>query len=86
MPILIPKFSGLFHKAIIQSGCALNGWARGKKHSAYLLAEILGIESNNDRIILEHLQKISIEELYGAANKLVDVSTVAKGCTTDSIP
>lgn len=76
--MLSPMAKGLFHKAIIQSGCALNSWARGKKHSAYLLAEILGIESNDDRIILEQLQKMSMEELYGAANKLVDTFYVGK--------
>uniref|UniRef100_V5GUX3 Esterase n=1 Tax=Anoplophora glabripennis TaxID=217634 RepID=V5GUX3_ANOGL len=76
--MLSPMAKGLFHKAIAQSGCALNGWARGKKHSIHLLAEKLGIESTNDRVILEQLQKVSIEDLSNAANKLVDPFYVGK--------
>nr|WCC58199.1 carboxylesterase [Pharsalia antennata] len=76
--MLSPMAKGLFHKAIAQSGSALNGWARGKKYSVHLLADILGIESNNDRVILEQLQKISVEELYKAASKLIDPFYIGK--------
>lgn len=70
----VTKFVGLFHKAIIQSGCALNAWARGRRDVAYALANILGVKSDSDNVILERLQELSMEELYNVANKLEDVS------------
>ncbi|KAJ8924064.1 hypothetical protein NQ315_006841 [Exocentrus adspersus] len=68
--MLSPMAKGLFHKAIIQSGSALNGWVRGKRSTVYSLARVVGIESNDDEVILEQLQELSIEDLYHGANKL----------------
>lgn len=68
------SFLGLFHKAIIQSGCALNAWARGRRDVAYSLANILGTKSDNDKVILDRLQELTMEELYSVTNKLEDVS------------
>ncbi|XP_018571949.2 esterase FE4-like [Anoplophora glabripennis] len=76
--MLSPMAKGLFHKAIAQSGCALNVWARGKKHTVHLLADILGIDSTSDKVILEQLQKISVKELYNSSNKLADPFYVGK--------
>lgn len=67
-------FSGLFHKAIAQSGCAGNPWVPSKKHGTYALAEALGIHSNDDEIILKHLQEMPVEELVKGLEIISDVS------------
>ncbi|VEN56371.1 unnamed protein product [Callosobruchus maculatus] len=70
--ILSPMAKGLFHKAIAQSGCATNGWAVSKRHGAHLLAEALGIHSTDEKVILEQLQQIPVEELYEGCDKVWD--------------
>jgi len=69
--ILSPLSKGLFHRAIIQSGSALNFWAEGQK-SAPLLAKVLGIDEKNEKQIVAALQKLSTEEVYGLMKKIGD--------------
>ncbi|RZC40939.1 esterase [Asbolus verrucosus] len=67
--MLSPLAKGLFHKAIAQSGCALNCWAVGYNCTAEL-AKHLGLEGTNEKKVLEKLQEIEIEELFKAQEKL----------------
>nr|XP_022906488.1 esterase B1-like [Onthophagus taurus] len=69
--ILSPMARGLFHKAIPQSGCALNPWAWGS-YSAKDLCNILKKETNNEEEILKVLQNVSVEHLFKAQFKLKD--------------
>lgn len=66
-------FLGLFHKAIPQSGCALNPWAQGSR-SAKLLAEKLNIKSDSEKEILAKLKTVSAKEIFDAQTELYDVS------------
>lgn len=68
-------FTGLFHKAIIQSGCALNSFTRSRCSYTYELALKLGIDNNDDRFILSELQKVPVQELVKASRQIWDVST-----------
>ncbi|KAL1502036.1 hypothetical protein ABEB36_007243 [Hypothenemus hampei] len=70
--ILSSKTKGLFHKAIMQSGCALNCFSRGRLASTYELAHKLGIQCNNDTVILSELQKVPVKELVKAGHKVWD--------------
>lgn len=70
--ILSPMAKGLFHKAIMQSGCALNVWAKGQR-SVTDLARNLNLETTDERKMLKVLQDLPIEELYKAVEKIPDV-------------
>ncbi|CAG9764475.1 unnamed protein product [Ceutorhynchus assimilis] len=70
--ILSPMAKGLFHKAINQSGSALNCFTRGKCSSVYDLAKKLGIENNDDTLILSELQKVPVEDLVRNSLKIPD--------------
>lgn len=63
----------MFHKAIMQSGSALNTFIRGKRTSTYELAQTLGIDTQNDKLILSELQKVPVEELFKASQTIWDV-------------
>ncbi|NP_001034534.1 putative esterase [Tribolium castaneum] len=69
--ILSPMARGLFHKAILQSGCALNLWARSRRYTTEL-GQVLGLQTTDERKVLEVLQKMSVEEMYLAAEKSHD--------------
>jgi len=71
--INVTYIEGLFHKAILQSGTALNNFSRSKFAYTYEVARNLGIESNSDKLILSELQKVSIDELSQACYKIRDV-------------
>ncbi|KAF2898715.1 hypothetical protein ILUMI_07460 [Ignelater luminosus] len=67
--MLSPMTKGLFHKAIMQSGTALDYWSRGQS-SATLIAEALELQTVNEREILKILQDLSVEELYKIQEKI----------------
>lgn len=69
----IAQFLGLFHRAIAQSGSALNFWARGNKNGKEL-ARNLGFASEHDEDILNFLEKVPVDKLYEAQEKLKEVS------------
>ncbi|XP_050307748.1 esterase B1-like isoform X2 [Anthonomus grandis grandis] len=75
--ILSPMAKGLFHKAIMQSGCALNTFTRGKSYFSHKLAHRLGIDSNNEKFILSELQKVPIKELFAVSQKIWDRATIS---------
>lgn len=71
--ILSPSAKGLFHKAIAQSGSALNPWAWGQQN-AEIVAENLGHVVDNEKDALDALQKADAMDLFRASVKIPDVS------------
>lgn len=71
--LLSPLSNGLFHKAILQSGSALNPWASGHQRND-LYSQALNIKTTNEKQILEILQKLSANEICDFQEKLQDVS------------
>ncbi|KOB75849.1 Odorant degrading enzyme CXE9 [Operophtera brumata] len=59
--MLSPMATGLFHKAIIQSACALNNWSLAKNPSQPVmeLAKLLGIKTTYKIEIVEELKSVS---------------------------
>jgi carboxylesterase type B len=70
--VLSPMAKGLFHRAIIQSGCALNVWAKGSRYVSKL-AQVLNIHTTDERNILKILQELPAQEVYLAAEKVPDL-------------
>ncbi|KAG5891756.1 hypothetical protein JTB14_012490 [Gonioctena quinquepunctata] len=70
--MLSPMAKGLFHKAIAQSGCATNQWARCSNYTLHRLAENLGIYTNDENLSLIYLQNMPVEDLYHGAEKIPD--------------
>ncbi|XP_022902606.2 esterase B1-like [Onthophagus taurus] len=68
--MLSPLAKGLFHKAIMQSACALQNWALGKREGAKELAERLGLKSESEKEILEFLRGVEVEKLLRASQKI----------------
>jgi len=60
-----PQTTGLFQKAIMQSGCAFNPWALNENHrvSAFKLANNLGCLSNDPNEIVKYLRNVSAIDL-----------------------
>lgn len=64
---------GLFHKAIAQSGVALNPWAftRKTKQYAYKVCEFLGNKTQDHKAIVDFLRSIDSHKLIEAQEKLL---------------
>ncbi|KAK9875476.1 hypothetical protein WA026_007868 [Henosepilachna vigintioctopunctata] len=69
--MLSPSAKGLFQRAIAQSGCAFNLWARSCKLEP-LLSEALGIDEHDGKKILHKLQSMTVEELHEFQDKFPD--------------
>lgn len=71
--MLSPMASGLFHRAISQSGSVLNPWAmmRQPRDRAFRLGEVLGFKTNNTDDLLAFLRKVSPRKLIDAAPKTI---------------
>ncbi|CAG9854604.1 unnamed protein product [Phyllotreta striolata] len=70
--VLSPLCKGLFHKAIMQSGCALNYWANGKRN-AKEIAKLMGYDENIDeKSLLEKLQQASVKSIIHAQTEMED--------------
>lgn len=70
---LVPSTRGLFHKAIIQSGTALNSWAWGTNNSLQI-AKAMGYKEDDEKKILEKLLKESPRSLVSGQRRLREVS------------
>lgn len=60
---LSPMSRGLFHRAIMQSGSALNVWNNGIRDTARIVGERLGINARTDKELLSILQQLPIEKI-----------------------
>ncbi|EFA06759.1 esterase B1 [Tribolium castaneum] len=74
---LSPKTKGLFHKAICQSGCALNTWGEGSTNGL-IIAKHLGYNETNERKILEYLKTLSPQKLIKAQHRFEDTFVASK--------
>lgn len=66
--------TGLFHKAILQSGVAINPWASIIKEPskyAFMLAAKLGESSADPETVVEFLRTIDMQKLVAAELKLI---------------
>lgn len=72
---LSPTTKGLFHKAIIQSGCSINAWAKGQKGVKEIARALKYRNEGNEKEILEKLQKENIKTLIHATYKVPDPFT-----------
>lgn len=70
--ILSPCSKGLFHRAILQSGCALNSWFWGSKNNAREIISQLGKTADCEEEALEILKKLPALEIFEAQEKLWD--------------
>lgn len=66
--ILSENSSGLFHKAILQSGCALSVLGLGKLN-LITIAETMGYKINSERQAYEILVKAPVEDIFQAQEK-----------------
>lgn len=64
---------GLFHRAIMQSGCTLNPWAIGDR-TAVKVAKALGYDSENERDVLNFLRSVPAEKFLDALDIVKDVN------------
>nr|XP_022909379.1 esterase B1-like [Onthophagus taurus] len=69
--LLSPKSEGLFHKAIIQSGSALDPWARGHENSQKLI-KALGINVKNNQEALKILKEVPVDDILMAQLSIKD--------------
>jgi carboxylesterase type B len=63
---------GLFQKGILQSGCALNSWLKGKRGVAHI-AHWLGLEGSSEEVVYKRLMQLSGEEVFALQDKIPDV-------------
>ncbi|KPJ19515.1 Venom carboxylesterase-6 [Papilio machaon] len=70
--MLSPMATGLFHKAIIQSACAMNNWALDKnpKQAVLRLAKQLNISSSDSSEVVSILKTLPHEEIMSACYEL----------------
>lgn len=66
-----PMAKGLFHRAIAQSGCAINNWIMRKGCSKELSKHF---SIDNEKELLHCLQNLSVQGIYRAQNALSHVS------------
>ncbi|XP_046601546.1 juvenile hormone esterase isoform X1 [Neodiprion lecontei] len=73
--LLSPFSKGLFHKAIVQSGVAINPWSctTSPVNLARRLVAHLGKETTDSKEIVKYLRTIAAHELAGALQKLASL-------------
>ncbi|XP_044745323.1 uncharacterized protein LOC123307171 [Coccinella septempunctata] len=69
--VLSPMAKGLFHKAIAQSGCALNLWAEGDNITP-IVAKSLNMEGADERTVLRKLRSMKVEDLFAIQESFPD--------------
>lgn len=71
--IFSPLSKGLFKKAILMSGVPFCDWATSFEPTkrAYVLGKQLGLDTNDPKALLEHLQKVSVEKLLNTSPTLM---------------
>lgn len=72
--ILSRASQGLFHKAIMQSGCALNPWVNGSMDNGMVLGQHFCRLNSNEAEILDYLQKEDVARIWLAQSEIMEVS------------
>lgn len=63
---------GLFHKAIMQSGSAINPWSIGQT-DVKTLSKLVGLSQPDERELLKALQALPVKDVLRLQQKLRDV-------------
>ncbi|XP_056644896.1 esterase FE4-like [Diorhabda sublineata] len=77
--VLSPTSKGLFHKAILQSGCILNPWSSANNYTLEF-AKSIKEDIKTEREALELLRNLSVEDLFEAQNKFRSPIRVIAPC------
>lgn len=72
--VLSPASKGLFHGAILQSGCALDSWFWGSKNNAREIVKNAGKNASTEKEAMDILKKLPAMEIFAAQEKFNDVS------------
>ncbi|XP_055527970.1 juvenile hormone esterase isoform X2 [Wyeomyia smithii] len=88
MLMMSPLAKGLFHRAIAQSGTALNPWAisRTPKERGFLLGQQLGCHTNSTDELLSCLRKASPQKIVNAAGKTITQQDVKRSIGLPFVP
>ncbi|CAH0550118.1 unnamed protein product [Brassicogethes aeneus] len=70
--MLSPLAKGLFHRAILASGVALNTWATGGTYNLHKLGYLLGYMEQDDKSIFEKLKKEPLKNIVAAQYEYKD--------------
>ncbi|KAL0125895.1 hypothetical protein PUN28_004753 [Cardiocondyla obscurior] len=86
--MMSPMSDGLFNKAILQSGSAVNTWAMAydARDVAFKLGEKLDIETSDPVELVAKLAEFSPKELIAASNDLAFLKNAMNGRTEAFIP
>ncbi|XP_021713257.1 esterase B1 [Aedes aegypti] len=86
--MMSPLAKGLFHKAIAQSGSAMNPWAiaRNPKERGFLLGQMIGCYTNNTDELLSYLRKASPQKLINAASQTITQEDVKRSIGLPFVP
>lgn len=79
---------GLFHRAISQSGSALNPWAFAEqpKKRALKLAQVLGFASNGTKELVEFLRTVPVRKLIDATKRTLTEEDEKKNIGLPFVP
>ncbi|XP_053681974.1 juvenile hormone esterase [Sabethes cyaneus] len=88
MLIMSPLAKGLFHKAIAQSGTALNPWsiAKDPKTRGFSLGHQLNCNTNSTDELLSCLRKASAQKIVNAAPKTITQEDVKRSIGLPFVP
>ncbi|XP_037027605.1 venom carboxylesterase-6 isoform X2 [Bradysia coprophila] len=86
--MLSPLAAGLFHRAISESGSALNPWALAEnpKERAFRLGRVLGFETNSTEHLLAFLRKIPARKLVDYAARTLTPEDSRKNIGLPFVP
>nr|CAD7604997.1 unnamed protein product [Timema genevievae] len=79
---------GLFHRAIAQSGSALNPWAftRSSRDQAFKLGELLGCATDNGRELVSFLRSVPANSIIKAQNDVISDKEINVGLVFPFVP
>lgn len=79
---------GLFHRAISQSGSALNPWAFAEqpKRRAFKLAQVLGFTTNSTKELVEFLRTVPVRKLIDATKRTLTEEDEKKNIGLPFVP
>ncbi|CAG2057421.1 unnamed protein product [Timema podura] len=80
--------SRLFHRAIAQSGSALNPWAftRSSRDQAFKLGELLGCATDNGRELVSFLRSVPANSIIKAQNDVISDKEINVGLVFPFVP
>ncbi|KAL9693981.1 hypothetical protein quinque_013266 [Culex quinquefasciatus] len=88
MLMMSPLAKGLFHKAIAQSGSALNPWAMATnpKERAFRLGALMGCYTNDTEELLYYLRRASPQKIVDLASRTITQEDVKRSIGLPFVP